>query len=137
MTLNHSKIEITSGNFKRMLGRIYFESVKSVNYDDTGNSMLRILANILKMLTSFLPWKRYEKYWSFYLRYVRDKMTREKRINTWTFDASVPFLQPLKVTKNHRFSDIFSGHENGKLALLRLNWFQQILTSTAGFVYLL
>ena len=121
MTLNHSKIEITSGNFKRMLGRIYFESVKSVNYDDTGNSMLRILANILKMLTSFLPWKRYEKYWSFYLRYVRDKMTREKRINTWTFDASVPFLQPLKVTKNHRFSDIFSGHENGKLALLRLN----------------
>ena len=54
MTLNHSKIEITSGNFKRMLGRIYFESVKSVNYD-TGNSMLRILAEILKMLTSFLP----------------------------------------------------------------------------------
>ena len=58
MTLNHSKIEITSGNFKRMLGRIYFESVKSMNYD-TGNSMLRILAEILKMLTSFLPWKRY------------------------------------------------------------------------------
>ena len=58
MTLNHSKIEITSGNFKRMLGRIYFESVKSVNYD-TGNSMLRILAEILKTLTSFLPWKRY------------------------------------------------------------------------------
>ena len=59
MTLNHSKIEITSGNFKRMLGRIYFESVKSVNYDDAGNSMLRILANVLKMLTSFLPWKSY------------------------------------------------------------------------------
>ena len=48
-------------------------------------------------------------------------MTREKRINKWTLDASVPFLQPLKVTKNHRFSDMFSGDENGKLALLRLN----------------
>ena len=32
------------------------------------------------------------------------------------FSASVPFLYPLKTSESQRFSDVFRGYRNGRLA---------------------
>ena len=34
----------------------------------------------------------------------------------YPFHASVPFLHPLKISENKRFSDVFMGYRNGTLA---------------------
>ena len=111
------------------------------------------MAKISKMLASFLPWKRvtvvfvklewlykgkvFEILFAMHERcilklkiYTKIKRSEKNEKILSPFNATVPFLYPLKVTENHRFSDIFMGYENGKLALIGLNEFQAILTST-------
>ena len=62
--------------------------------------------------------------------YTKIKRSEKSQKTLRPFHATVPFLHPLKATENHRFSGIFMGYENEKLALTVLNSYQH-----SDFVY--
>ena len=62
--------------------------------------------------------------------YTKIKLSEKSQKTLRPFHATVPSLHPLKATENLRFSGIFMGYENGKLALTVLNSYQH-----SDFVY--